>query len=481
MMLVMRWNFGEAFYEPCPGKGVSMIQYTAALSAAHQVFLRDTFGERVSFAPEELRVYASDASLLRGAPLAMLLPGCVQDVLTLLCWADAERIPIYPRGRGTSLSGGCVPLPPGIVVSMLGMDAILDISTEDFVAEVEPGVTTAAFQKACERLGMIYPPDPASARASSLGGNVATCAGGLRAVKYGVTRDYVLGCDLALPGGKLLSLGRRCHKDVVGLDLTRLVVGSEGVLGIVTKLLLKLLPKPESSASLLVGYPSLEAALQAIAAVFAAGILPSALEFMNECSLDILRASGPCPWPENVNSLLLFQIDGSARTLPLELDRLAAGLKDALWSRQGFGPEQEQELWEPRRRLSAASYILGPDRIGGDMAVPRGKLLAAVRRFEDIAAANGKRLIAFGHAGDGNIHANLHYDSSDPDDAARTRRTHEELDRAVLEFNGSISGEHGGGCLKEVGAQLDPQARELMRDIRRVFDPHLIMNPGKAC
>jgi D-lactate dehydrogenase (cytochrome)/glycolate oxidase len=299
-------------------------------------------------------------------------------------------------------------------------------------------------------------------------------------VKYGVTRDYVLGCDVVLPGGKLLKLGGRSHKDVVGLDLTRLMVGSEGTLGVITALRLKLLPKPEASASLLAGYPSLDAALLSMGQVFAAGILPSAVEFMGETVLEILRATGETPWPDTVNSLLLFQVDGSAACVPLEIARLGARLDDALWRLQGAAPEEENAIWAHRRRISAASYVFGPDRIGGDMAVPRGSLLGAVRRFEAIAGANGKRLIAFGHAGDGNIHANLHYDAADPDDTARTMKAHHAMDEAVLEFGGSISGEHGGGCLKDVGRQLGEDERAMMRAVRAVFDPRGILNPLKG-
>lgn len=457
-----------------------MSQYATALSEAHRAFLQSTFGKEVRFEPEELRVYSSDASLRQGEVFAAVVPQNVDQVRALMRWANDERIPLHPRGRGTSLAGGCVPTVPGIVVSMMGMDRILEISKTDFVAEVEPGVNTAVFQAECEKSGMLYPPDPASGKATSLGGNVTTCAGGLRAVKYGVTRDYVLGCDMVVPGGDLLHFGRRCHKDVVGLDMTRFAVGSEGTLGILTKLILKLIPRPQASASILAGYPTLDAALESMGDVFAAGILPAAVEFMNETVLDILRQTGECPWPDTVNSLLLFQVDGSRETTPLEIARLGAQLGDALWQMQGTTTEEENTIWAPRRRVSAASYVLGPDRIGGDMAVPRGQLLKAVRRFEEIAASNGKRLIAFGHAGDGNIHANLHYDASDPDDAERTMKTHHELDEAVLEFGGSISGEHGAGCLKNVSAQLGKAEQAMMRRIRAVFDPNGIMNPGKG-
>ena len=462
--------------------------YAATLTGAHREFLADLFGDNVSFDTKVLRVYASDAGLVEGEIFAMVRPVSVEQVREFMRWADGERIVVHPRGRGTSLAGGCAPTVPGIVLSTMGLDRILDISDTDFVAEVEPGVCTATLQAECEKRGLMYPPDPASGKATSIGGNVSTCAGGLKAVKYGVTRDYVIGCEVVLPGGKLCTFGGRTHKDVVGLDLARIMVGSEGTLGIITKLYLKLLPKPEASASVLAGYPSLDAALLSMGKVFAAGILPSALEFMGETVLDILRQTGDTPWPDTVNSLLLFQVDGSRECVPLEIARLARQLNGqltgqpggTLWQATGVTPEEEDAIWAHRRRISAASYVLGPDRIGGDMAVPRGQLLHAVRRFEAIARENGKRLIAFGHAGDGNIHANLHYDAADPDDTARTMKVHHAMDEAVLEFGGSISGEHGGGCLKDVSRQLGADEQDLMRAVRKVFDPNGILNPNKG-
>ena len=247
-------------------------EFLTSLTPEHKKFLVDLFKDGVSFDPKVLRVYASDASLLTGTVLAMVRPESAGQLCEFMRWADAEHVAVHPRGRGTSLSGGCVPTVPGIVVSMLGMDKIIEINKEDFVAVVEPGVNTALLQAECEKLGMFYPPDPASGKATSVGGNVITCAGGLRAVKYGVTRDYVLGLEAVLPGGELVKFGGRSHKDVIGLDLGRLFVGSEGTLGIVTRLILKLLPRPEASASVLVGYPSLDAALASMSKVFAAGI-----------------------------------------------------------------------------------------------------------------------------------------------------------------------------------------------------------------
>jgi D-lactate dehydrogenase (cytochrome)/glycolate oxidase len=468
---------------PKNNSGVAMTCVTT-LTPVQRRFLENLFGDGVSFDERVCKVYSSDAGMVGGKILAVVRPVNSAQVQEFMRWADAEAVVVHPRGRGTSLSGGCVPTVPGIVLSTLGLDRILDISATDFVAVVEPGVCTATLQAECAKLGLFYPPDPASSNASSIGGNVSTCAGGLRAVKYGVTRDYVLGCEVVLPGGKMLKLGGRAHKDVIGLDLTRFIVGSEGTLGVITKIYLKLIPKPEASASILAGYASLDAAFLSMGKVFAAGILPAAVEFMGEAVLEILgkTANSPTetPWPDTVNSLLLFQIDGGKNSMPIELERLGKQLGDALWQMRGVTPEEENVLWAARRRVSAASYVLGPDRTSGDMAVPRGRLPAAARRFEEICLAHGKRLIAFGHAGDGNIHANIHYDASDPDDLDRTMKAHHAMDMATLEFGGSVSGEHGGGFFKDVSSQLGPGELSVMRAIRRVFDPKGILNPKKG-
>ncbi len=455
------------------------MSYVTELTAEHKKFLSDLLGEEAIFDPAALKAYSSDASLTKGIALAAARPRNVEQVQALMRFCYENNIVVHPRGRGTSLSGGAAPTVPGIVVSLLGMDKIIEISDTDFVAEVEAGACTATFQAEVSKRGLFYPPDPASGKASTLGGNVITCAGGLRAVRYGVTRDYVLGCELVTADGTLLKLGGRMHKDVIGLDLLRLVVGSEGTLGILTKLILKLLPKPEASASLLAGYASVDEAAASMGRVFAAGILPCAVEIMNSTVVDVLKKTGECPWPDSVRALLLFQVDGSKDTVPMEIERLSRQLGQVIWQKNGVGAEEEA-LWAFRRRVTSSAYILGPDRIGGDMAVPRGKIPEAIRRFEEIAAKNGKIILAYGHAGDGNIHANVHYDISDPDDKARTIKTHHELDEAVLDMSGSVSGEHGGGSLKDVGLQLGKAEHAMMRAVRKVFDPKGILNPGKG-
>ena len=361
------------------------------------------------------------------------------------------------------------------------MDHILEINNRDFVGIVEPGVNTARFQAACEAKGVYYPPDPATVKASSLGGNVVTCAGGMRAVKYGVTRDFVLGTEVILPGGEKVMFGGRAHKNVVGLDLAKLMVGSEGTLGFISKIFLKLLPKPESSATVMAGFASYKDALEAVGGIFGAGILPCALEFIGERIVKLMNKDGDIPWPaDKVNSVLLIRLDGSRETLPIEINQVAHNLPSAVWTLKGVGPEQEEPLWEIRRRINPTVFQLAPDKMSDDAVVPRGRLVEAVQEFERIGREHNVILVDYGHVGDGNVHVNVLYDSHNPEETQRARDAIKEVSKVAIALGGSESGEHGIGIVKDVSLQLDAKTRELMRGIKAVFDPHGIMNPGKG-
>ncbi|MDR2819623.1 MAG: FAD-binding protein [Desulfovibrio sp.] len=449
------------------------------LRAGHKSVLEKIFPDEVLTSPEELVVYSSDASLKRGTPLAVVRPDRVDQVQALLCWANDEIMPVYIRGSGTNLVGDCVPVRPGIVVSTLKMNRILEISGTDFVAVVEPGVNTAEFQAACEARGLYYPPDPATVKAATIGGNVVTCAGGMRALKYGVTRDFVLGVEVVLPGGDVVMFGGRNHKNVVGLDVARLIVGSEGTLGFVSKIWLKLLPKPEASASLLAGFASCEHALKAVDAIFQAGILPCALEYIGDKIIDIMTCAGEVPWPEGVRSVLLVRLDGSREALRHESERIEKAMPNIVWSVSGSGAEEEP-LWEVRRRINPTVFTLGPDKIVDDVTVPRGRILEAIIEFEKIAAGHQTTFLNFGHVGDGNIHVNLMYDASDPDQAVRAEKTRQEINKAVIALGGTQSGEHGVGISKDITLQIPLRELEIMRGIKKMFDPKGIMNPGKG-
>ena len=456
------------------------------LSTSHRNFLENLFADSDCLtSPEEMVVYESDASRLEGGvPLAVVRPESEEQIIELMRWAHTEKVPVYPRARATNVVGLCVPQPPGIVVSTLKMDKILEVDSDDFIARVQPGVITGDLQQRVERDSLFYPPDPASLGISTIGGNVATCAGGMRALKYGVTREWVLGCKAVLPGGKTINCGGRNHKNVVGLDLLRLLTGSEGTLAFMTEITLKLIPKPETTASLLAGFNNLEEAMQAIKVLFKAGMLPAALEFMGPEVLTALANAGAVPWPSNVKAALLFRFDGSHQALKADLEKaqLICNACNVIWSAQGTGKEEEEPLWDVRRSINPASYQVAPNKFSDDVTVPRGKLLEALRGIRTISSEHNLTILTFGHVGDGNIHVNIMHDAENPDELAHAKQAKAEISEFILSLRGTLSGEHGVGLVKApyVHLQLSETERALMKQIKLIFDPHSIMNPGKG-
>ncbi|MFW6415390.1 MAG: FAD-binding oxidoreductase [Thermodesulfobacteriota bacterium] len=455
------------------------------LSREQKRFLHGLFPDQSSlFEPEKIWIYGTDASRIFVPPLAVVRPDSVEQVKEFLAWADRERIPVFSRARGTNVVGACVPEQRGIVVSCLKMNRVLEIDEEDFTAVVEPGVVTADLQATVKARGLYYPPDPASVNISTIGGNVSTNAGGLRAVKYGVTGDYVLGLEAVLPGGELINTGGKVYKDVVGLDITSLLVGSEGTLAFYSKIILKLLSLPETSASVLIGFRDLASLMHAANRVFKSDLDPAAMEFMDQNTIFCLQGEGTVPLPGNVNALLLLQFDGSKDNINQELLRLNKMSRD--WEYQSFQVagqgKQEIELWEVRRRINPASFRMGPDKLSVDVSVPRGKLQKALDRIKKAGEDFGLFVLTFGHLGDGNIHVNVMYDSSDISQDTAAGKLIQKVMSLVLELGGSISGEHGVGLLKKpyLPGQLGKKERGLMQGIKQVFDPGNIMNPDKA-
>lgn len=436
------------------------------------------------FEPEETWIYGVDASRLFEPPWAVVRPKSVKQVQDLLIWANREKIPIYPRACGTNVVGDCVPRSGGIVVSTLKLNRILEVDRESYTAVLEPGVVTKDFQDRVASQGLYYPPDPASAGISTLGGNVSTNAGGLRAVKYGVTRDYVLGLQAVLTNGEIINTGKRVFKNVVGLDMTSLLVGSEGTLAFFTKLGLKLLPLPEKSASVLLGFPDLDSLMQAAAQVFENSLTPVAMEFLDENTIFCLEKFGEVPWPKKCKVLLLLQFNGSRESVELELDSARSLSKK--WNSKYWDvadtKEQEKSLWEIRRSISPAAFQMGSDKLSVDVTVPRGKVARAVSGIREISGKYGLYVLNFGHLGDGNIHVNVMYSADKNYQSYRANKLLEQVMRQVLELEGTISGEHGVGLLKRpyLGSQLGITERSLMKQIKQVFDPENILNPDKA-
>ncbi len=457
---------------------------TDGLTASHKRFLRDLFPGRQSlFGQDRAWIYGSDASPFFARPWAVVRPSDTEQVRQLLAWAQTERVPVFPRGRATNVVGGCVPQGGGVVLSTLFLDRILEIDERDFIAVAQPGVVTSRLQARAEEAGLFYPPDPASVGISSIGGNAATNAGGMSAVKYGVTGGYILGCEAVLPGGKVLRCGGRVHKNAVGLDLTSLLVGSEGTLAVMTELTLKLLPRPAASASLLAEFPDQTAGLEAAAAVFRSGRLPAAVEFMDRQAVECLRSTGACAIARETDCLLLFKLDGPESCLEPDIEALERVLRQCGPNSisTAVTPRAEEDLWQARRALNPASFQLGPKKLSLDVTVPRGSVSRAVDRAQEAGRDNGISVITFGHLGDGNIHVNfIHRDEADQAEAARNAAS--ELAHHVLQLRGTVSGEHGVGLAKlhYVNRQLGREQLELMRGIKQVYDPCGILNPGKG-
>lgn len=458
---------------------------TSGLTGRQQAFLRALFpGQAYLEAPEKTCIYGTDAGRRFAVPWAVVRPQELGQVRELLRWAHLDRVPLFPRARGTNVVGGCVPQGGGVVVSCLGMDKVLEVDPKDFVAHVEPGVVTGGFQAVLQKQKLYYPPDPASARFSTLGGNAATCAGGMRAVKYGVTRDYVLGIQAVLPGGEVIHTGARTHKNVVGLDLTRLLVGSAGTLAFFTKLTLKLLPLPPAQATLMVGFQSLEQALTASAAVFRAGILPVAMELMPEETLRCVAQLADAPWPETTSALLLLKCDGRPEGVREELTLIRQALESVgfCFLAEAHDPGAEDRLWEYRRLINPASFRLGRDKISEDVTLPRSKVASGIAGIRAISRGHGVSVLTFGHLGDGNIHTNIMFDATDDRQSRAAAAAHDQILNLVLRLGGVLSGEHGLGLTKRkyLERQVGPVERGLFVLIKKAFDPHGVMNPGKA-
>ncbi|HYC77109.1 MAG TPA: FAD-linked oxidase C-terminal domain-containing protein [Planctomycetota bacterium] len=446
--------------------------------------LRRLGPEVVAADPADRRLASSDASRLYGDCLAVLRPRTEEETVAAVRAAVDLGVALTPRGAGTSPTGSAAATPEQAVLDFARMNRIVDVDARDLVAVVEPGVLCGDLQARCEALGLFYPPDPASSRTSTLGGNVATCAGGLRAVKYGVTRDYVLGLRAVLGTGEVLEVGGRHLKSVVGYDLVRLFVGSEGTLGAFTRLTLKLLPKPEACETVLASFADEAGALAGADAVLAAGVLPRALEYLDRDVLEITAGFlGEAP-PAGIGSRLLVEVDGDAASCGRAADRAVAALSaaGAVESRRAADAVERDRLWRGRRAISPAVYRASPAKRSEDLGVPRSRLAAAIAEIKAVGRAEGLRVLAYGHAGDANLHVNFLYDPARPGELERLRAATSRAVDVALAHGGTVSGEHGVGLKKLDAArrELSPRALALMRGIKTLFDPRGVMNPGKA-
>jgi glycolate oxidase len=428
--------------------------------------------------------FASDKWFAKGSPELVVFPKSTEETSFVLREAYRAGIPVTPRGAGYGYVGGCTPVAGGIVLCLDRMNHILEINERDFVAVVEPGVITEKLQLAARAKSLFYPPDPASLKDCSLGGNIATNAGGPRCLKYGVTRNYVLGLTAVLPDGTIIRCGGRTHKNKTGFDLVGLFTGSEGLLGVVTQATLRLLPLPPARAVLTAGFPTIKKAAAAIQAVFAAGFLPAAVEVADEFTLNSARAYNPKAEFPPGKAQVILEVDGQPASVKSEAAALEKLLKKsgALGIRKATTEKSCESLWALRRVYSQSLKATGLKKLNEDIVVPRGRLVDLVDFAARLQKTSGFPIACFGHAGDGNIHVNIMVaDPENPSVQKKANATLNELFRQVLAWDGAITGEHGIGLAKMPWWNLavPPETRELHRRLKSALDPKSLLNPGK--
>ena len=436
----------------------------------------------ISTAPEDIICYGFDASGIEVCPSAIVWPNNTADVVKVMKYAYEKEIPVVPRGAGTGVTAGAVPSKGSIVLSFEKMKKIIEIDAENLNVLCEPGVINGKLQRELEWTGFFYPPDPASMNFCTLGGNVAENAGGPRALKYGVTRDYVMEIEAVLPNGEVITTGIKTTKGVVGYDLTRLFTGSEGTLAVFTKIRLKVLPLPEEVITLLAIFRSLESSGDAVTKIISSKIIPRTLEFMDRNAIEAVENFKPIGLPRDAEAVLLIELDGQPSAITRDAEKVIA-LCSKLGAEIRMAKDEfaRNNLWASRRALSPALYHIKPTKINEDIVVPRNRVTEMLRRLRTLSEKSGIAIVNFGHAGDGNIHVNIMVDKADEDEYQRGLGLVEQIFRDTLELGGTISGEHGIGLTKAGYIDMELSGRELkiMESIKKVFDPKKILNPGK--
>jgi glycolate oxidase len=429
--------------------------------------------------------YGTDA-LKRGQPADLVvIPGTTAEVAAVARLCDQAGVPLVPRGAGTGYTGGAVPVRGGVVVSLERFDRILTIDRRNLLVVVQPGVVTGTLQDAVEAVGLFYPPDPASLRECSIGGNVAECAGGPRAFKYGNTRRYVLGLEAVLADGTVIRTGGKTVKNVVGYDLTQLLVGSEGTLAIVTEITLRLVPLPPARAALRATFDTIANAVDTVDRLVQRGVVPGALELVDRVSLEALRKylGGEPLAPAGTEALLVIEVDGVDAAVAHEIALVEAACREsgATDIHRAVDEAERQEVWRARRELSYALRTVGAWKYNHDVVVPKGRIPELFQLVDRLRAESGLLIPAFGHVGDGNIHVNIMVDTNDADTNARVAATEQALFEGVVALEGSVTGEHGIGFRKAkyLPLEVSPETIAVMQRVKQAFDPKGLLNPGK--
>jgi glycolate oxidase len=424
-----------------------------------------------------------DATKQRSLPDVVIRPNSAQEISEILKLANDNHIPVYPRGAASGLTGGAVPLHGGIALDVTRMNRIIEIDEANLMATVEPGVVIADFQNEVEKHGLFYPPDPASNKFATMGGSVAECSGGLRGIKYGVTKDYIMALEVILPTGEIIHTGTKTLKSVTGYDLTKLFVGSEGTLGIFTKIVVKLIPPPEKIETIRAYFSSIKDAADTVSAIISAKIVPRALEFVDEECVKAVSIYIGFSVPEGTKALLLIEVDGSAETVLKDAQKIIEICKNnnTFEVEKAETEEEKDSLWAIRRSISPALYAISSGKVSEDICVPRSKVTQMLESIGEIGKKYNFRIANFGHAGDGNIHVNILTEPSIPGELERAEQAVKEIFEKVVELDGTLSGEHGVGNTKSkyLSLEIGPREMKLMQDIKNLFDPNEILNPGK--
>ncbi|MBG9733142.1 FAD-linked oxidase C-terminal domain-containing protein [Paenibacillus alvei] len=441
--------------------------------------------ERYRDDKESLVTHSYDATpMMQSLPDAVVYPESTADVQEILRTANEYRIPIVPRGAASNLCGGTVPVAGGIVVAMTRMNKLIEMDTENLTATFQPGLNTKTFHREVEKRGLFYPPDPSSMSISTLGGNIMEGAGGLRGLKYGTTKDYVIALEAVLPSGEVIRTGGKLYKDVAGYDLTKLLVGSEGTLALITEATVKLLPAPGIRKTMLVSYKDIYAAARSVSRIVGAGIIPATLEFMDQPTIRVVEEYNHIGLPTDMQAVLLIEQDGQDENVVMRDMEAIAKIcnEDGADSVQTAKDEMEAEqLMKARRSALSTLARIRPTTILEDATVPRSKIAEMVLAINRIAEQYGVNICTFGHAGDGNLHPTCPTDARIEDEIHRVEQAFADIFEEAIRLGGTITGEHGVGTVKApyLEWKVGPAGIDIMKGIKQVFDPNGIMNPGK--
>ena len=433
---------------------------------------------------EDRICYSYDATMQKYKPDVVLRPSNAQEISQIMAIANEQKIPVIPRGAGSGFSGGSIPVDGGILIDMTRFNRILEIDEDNLTVTVESGVITADLDRAVKQKGLYYPPDPSSMEFCTIGGNIAENAGGPRAFKYGVTKDFVMALEAVLPTGEIINTGARTIKSVTGYNFTGLLVGSEGTLAIITKAVLKLRPLPPHQVTLLANFDSVDKSAKTVSAIIKNKLIPSTIEFMDGDCIKSVEEHLHIGLDTRMKAMLLIELDGEEEEINAQLPKIKniCEKEGAVSLKTATDAKERDLLWQARRAVSPSVSKMAKTRINEDIAVPRSAIPEMLDRIRKISLKYNIPIVNFGHAGDGNIHVNIMTDESDKELMAKTHEAIEEILKNTIELNGTLSGEHGIGNVKApyIGLEIGQVEIALMKSVKKVFDPNNILNPHKV-